>query len=199
MGGSERILREIEKRCFFGQALPHYCERNRFVRCCGCCGSMLVLLLTTLWLLWIYLMFTTGGDALYNEELFAVVRNMIQNNSTFSDVCRFTDWTMLPGSVFVHQGAVLEVVNASGIAVNFLQLEYGHAGVYWQLSPHPRPDSRYGVVREYQPIPCHYKCGTVAASQASPKRLMWFFEKYRDQPYQVFRYNCLSFAEMIFQ
>lgn len=146
-----------------------------------------------------------SGLPLDNEDLFKAVEGLSQRNATFSRVCRFKDWTYFVGTavgnVVNHHGVVLEVANVNGEPDQFLQLEYGARGTFWQMSTSPYPDPRYGIVSmdKVAPMPCRYKCGHVDPDRQSPERLLWFLKKYRQQGYNIFHYNCIVFAEMVFR
>lgn len=202
-----RHLQFIALKCpLLGRFLIHFAERGRCCKLCGCCWLGFVMFLSVFMALWSAIMAgLMPGDPLDNAAVFKVVEELSEGNRTFSKVCLFKDWTYFVGSelgkVLNHQGIVLEIVNASGRPQDFLQLEYGARGIYWQLSTKPQPDPRYGIVSldKVGSIPCRYKCGNVSSSQTNPKRLLWFLKKYRYQAYNVFRYNCLSFSEMVYQ
>lgn len=185
--------------------IEHLCERRVPLRMCGICWFPMLGFFTLFWgFWWLCLLGLVKGDPLKNDELMETMHDLVARNSTFTEVCRFKDWTYFIGStigkVFNHHGALLAITNSSGLPEGFLQLEYGARGTFWQMGTAPHPDPRYGITAREKvgPISCRYKCGTVAASQQDPKRLLWFLEKYRDRPYNIFYYTCVTFAEMIY-
>jgi len=184
--------------------ITHFLERRMCIKSCGFCWCILLSMLTGLLLFYFLLMFSfVSGLPLDNDQLFESVGNMTKSNYTFTRVCRFKDWTYFAGSfvgkIINHHGVVLEVANPQGQAVQFLQMEYGARGTFWQIATAPYPDARYGIVAmdKVAGMPCRYKCGDVDPAQRSPERLLWFLKKYRKQGYNIFHYNCIVFAEMV--
>merc|ERR1712086_527062 len=133
------------------------------------------------------------------------IQNLSARNATFSRICLFKDWTYFAGTgvgkVLNHHGILIEVSNASGIPEQFLQLEYGARGTYWQMGAMPFPDPRYGVtaVDKVGSIHCRYTCGKVAPSHQDPQRLLWFMDKYQFKPYNIFYFNCIIYAKMVYR
>jgi hypothetical protein len=146
-----------------------------------------------------------SGLPLDNDKLMETIHGLARRNCTVIGVCRFKDWTYFVGTavgnVINHHGVVLEIANASGAPEQFLQLEYGARGTFWQMSTAPYPDPRYGIVTmdKVAGMPCRYRCGVVAPENRNPERLLWFLKKYREQTYNIFHYNCIVFAEMVFK
>jgi len=184
----------------------HFLERRLCIKCCGSCWFLLLAALTGFGFFWMLCMFSfVSGEPLDNDHLMETIQNLSQRNSTFSRVCRFKDWTYFVGTVvgqiINHHGVVLEIANSQGQPEQFLQMEYGARGTFFQVATSPYPDPRYGIVSmdKVGPMPCRYKCGDVDPSQRSPERLLWFLKKYRKQGYNIFHYNCIVFAEMVFK
>lgn len=200
------VIRFGRRHPIIGRPVEHCCERNRCLKLCGFCWCVGAIVITVVWILWMLIIFGIFyGMPLDNAELVKSIEALIERNCTFSKVCYFKDWTYFVGtklgSSLTHEGAILEVVDANGKSQEFLQLEYGARGTYWQLSTAPQPDPRYGVtmLEKVGKIPCRYKCGTIASSQRDPRRLLWFLNKYRNQSYNVFHYNCVNFAHMVYE
>jgi len=182
-----------------------YCDRRCLTQLCWFCWLLALLIGTVLWVIFTFLLMG-GAKALPldNPVLAQAVQNLSAQNCTFSNVCRFKDWTYFVGTeagkVLNHYGAVLEVVNASGATTQYLQLEYGARGTYWQLNAFPRPDGRYGIVAldKVGKMPCRYKCGHVREDMRDPKQLLWWLNKYQFKLYNVFWWNCIVFARSVY-
>lgn len=184
--------------------ISHFLERRLCIKTCGACWFMWLSALTGTLIFYYLLMFSfVSGLPLDNDQLFYSIGNLSSSNSTFTRVCRFKDWTYFVGSwlgkIINHHGVVLEIANSQGQTTQFLQMEYGARGTFWQIATAPYPDPRYGIVSmdKVAGMPCRYKCGDVDLAQRSPERLLWFLKKYRKQGYNIFHYNCIVFAEMV--
>jgi len=184
--------------------ITHFLERRKCIKCCGICWFVWLSALTGTLFFYYLLMFSfVSGLPLDNDKLFESIEDLSQSNSTFTRVCRFKDWSYFVGSwvgkIINHHGVVLEIANSQGQPTQFLQMEYGARGTYWQIATAPYPDPRYGVVAmdKVGSMPCRYKCGDVDPDQRSPERLLWFLKKYRKQGYNIFHYNCIVFADMV--
>lgn len=196
----------VHRKCpWIGRPVIHYCERNRCLKLCSfCCCVWAIPLTIAMAIMYCIVFGIFYGLPLDNADLEKAVINLSHNNCTFTNVCVFKDWTYFVGTglgnYLTHAGVVLEVANAEGKGMEFLQLEYGARGTYWQLSGAPQPDPRYGVTRmdKVGAIKCRYLCGRIAKSQQDPKRLLWWLDKYRNQTYNVLHYNCVNFAHMVY-
>lgn len=201
----ERLWQEAERhsdfmaeKFYFGPALNHWRERANSVRWCGFCWTLLVVAFTVLMLLFYIHLLTTQGYGAYNKDLMNQIDYMVVQNKTFASICLFKEGVIFPDwmDVMHHEGIWLQVVNtATKRPESFLQLEYGHDGTLWQLSPDVHPNPEYGGIgdRPWDEA-CHFMCGAVPQEVRDPMRLIWFFSHYRAREYNVFHWNCLDFA-----
>jgi hypothetical protein len=146
---------------------------------------------------------TSSGDSAYNRAFLAYLDDMEAQNKTFQSVCLFRGCTYvceIPSmdDLLHHEGVLMTVANAYGQLESLLQFEYGHSGVFWQVLDKPHPDPRYSSWPEPVSENCYYQCGTVANEHQSPQTLLGWFKKYHPWHYNTFRYNCVSFARMVY-
>lgn len=196
----------LEARCWIfirlAEFMESWCTR---LRCCAVCWCFTIALLIFGWAILFNVVYSTQGDSSYSPSLVAMLYDLRNHSYRFGTVCQFKQWTgsaWFPTPDFFHaihhEGVFLEVVDVEGMRVSYLQLDYGHAGTRFGLRKQAWPTHLYGI-REYDwSDGCRYHCGALSPTDGDPARFIDLLEQYKDWHYNVFWYNCFTFAQLVF-
>lgn len=189
--------------------IVHCCVTHcSLLRCVATCWTILLVIPTIILPTFMYFLWGTQGSNAYNKELVHALQSFAVDGLKFLDICRYKQWTGTAHftnpnlfGVVHHEGIMFNTITRGGFRKGFFQVDYGHLGTvyafYYDFSSvglYAKSHMAWNWPKRHG---CQYQCGKIPVKYQSPLNLVEMFEKYQDWKYNVFWYNCLDFARLV--